>query len=200
MFLLKLFVKAAISLAILGAVVGIIGASGCGQYIPHEPEKPDIEIPDEKPGTDGSEDNENPEDPETTDQDKPEENAYVNTSLTVYDTLSGTFYFEYTGELNSVHVTATNVPDSAIIMINQPGIGNYAFTVGPAYKMTVVNGNAPSDWACWFAQMQRPLDTFTLTDGSAEFTLTVPATYLYASLGNSGNTVDLDFSLTLTTT
>ena len=37
MFLLKLFGKAALALALLGAAAGIIAASGCGSYIPHEP-------------------------------------------------------------------------------------------------------------------------------------------------------------------
>lgn len=189
MFLLKLFAKAAISLALLGAAVGIISASGCGSYVPHEPETPDIEQPDENPGTE-------PEEPDT---EEPEENNYVNTSLTICDTVSGTYYFEYAGELNAVHVTAKSVPTNARIYINQPGKGSYEFAAGTSYKITV-SGNAPTKWQCWFAQIQRPLDTFTLTDGAAEFTLSVPAAYIYADLSNSDGTVDLDFTLTLTTT
>lgn len=189
MFLLKLFIKAAISLAILGAAVGIIGASGCGSYVPHEPQTPGIEQPDENPGTE-------PEEPDT---EEPEESNYVNTSLTICDTVSGTYYFEYAGELNAVHVTANDVSANARIYINQPGKGSYDFAAGTSYKITV-SGNAPTKWQCWFAQIQRPLDTFTLTDGAAEFTLSVPAAYIYADLSNSDGTVDLDFTLTLTTT
>ena len=55
MFILKLFFKAAISLAILGTVAGIIGASGCGNYVPHEPETPGTVLPGENPTGPGEE-------------------------------------------------------------------------------------------------------------------------------------------------
>ena len=58
MFLLKLFAKAAISLALLGAAVGIISASGCGSYVPGEHDIIDMTKPA------------NPEDP-----DEPEEHT-----------------------------------------------------------------------------------------------------------------------------
>lgn len=188
MFLLKLFAKAAISLALLGAAVGIISASGCGSYVPHEPETPDIEQPDENPGTE-------PEEPDT---EEPEESNYVNTSLTICDTVSGTYYFEYAGELNAVHVTAENVPTNARIYINQPGKGDYNFAAGTSYKITV-QGDTPIEWQCWVGQLQRPIDSFTIENGVAEFTLTMPAAYIFAAVGSSG-TIDLDFTLTLQTT
>lgn len=188
MFLLKLFAKAAISLALLGAAVGIISASGCGNYVPHEPETPDIEQPDENPGTE-------PEEPDT---EEPEESNYVNTSLTICDTVSGAYYFEYAGELNAVHVTAKSVPANARIYINQPGKGSYDFAAETAYKITV-SGNAPTEWQCWVGQLQRPIDSFTIEDGVAEFTLTRQTAYIFAAFGDSG-TFDVDFTLTLQTT
>lgn len=46
MFLFKLFKKAAFALILLGAAAGIISASGCGNYVPQEPEPPDVQDPD----------------------------------------------------------------------------------------------------------------------------------------------------------
>ena len=198
MFLLKLFGKAALALALLGAAAGIIAASGCGSYVPHEPgtgtpgDTPGIEQPGENPDT------EEPDNPGTEEPEEPTEGNYVNSSLTICDTLSGTYYFEYEGDLNAVHVTAQNVPANARIYINQPGKGEYDFAAGTSYKMTV-QGTAPTEWQCWVGQLQRPIDSFTIENGVAEFTLTLPAAYIYTAPGSSG-TFNLDFTLTLQTT
>ena len=198
MFLLKLFGRAALTLALLGATAGIIAAGGCGKYVPHEPEQPGItdpETPDEDPDEPGKDPSE-PEDPEGPEE--PPEGNYVNSSLTICDVLSGTYYFEYIGELNAVHVTAENVPANARIYINQPGKGDYNFAAGTSYKITV-QGDTPIEWQCWVGQLQRPIDSFTIENGIAEFTLTMPAAYIFAAVGSSG-TIDLDFTLTLQTT
>ena len=144
MFLLKLFGKAALALALLGAAAGIIAASGCGSYVPHEPgtdtpgDTPCIEQPGENPDT------EEPDNPGTEEPEEPTEGNYVNSSLTICDTLSGTYYFEYEGDLNAVHVTAQNLPANARIYINQPGKGEYDFAAGTSYKKTV-QGTAPTE-------------------------------------------------------
>lgn len=188
MLLFKLLAKTALALALIGFGAGIIGASGCGSYVPHEPQTPDIEQPGETPGTE----------PEQPDPEEPEESNYVNTSLTICDTLTSTYYFEYEGELNAVHVKANNVSANARIYINQLGKGNYDFEAGTSYRITV-SGNAPTEWQCWVGQLQRPIDSFTIEDSVAEFTLTRQTAYIFAAFGDNG-TFDVDFTLTLQTT
>lgn len=179
-----------LALIFLSAAIGITCISGCGKYIPHEPEQPGIEQPGDPP--------EEPDIPGTEEPEEPTEGNYVNSSLTICDTVGGTYYFEYTGELNAVHVTAENVPANARIYINQPGKGDYNFAAGTSYKITI-QGDAPIEWQCWVGQLQRPIDSFTIENGVAEFTLTMPVTYIFAAIGSSG-TIDLDFTLTLQTT
>ena len=148
MFLLKLFGKAALALALLGAAAGIIAASGCGSYIPHEPgtdtpgDTPGIEQPGENPGT------EEPDNPGT---EEPETTSYVSTSLYVgdYSVSSASSMLNlltYTGELNNVHIQFNysteyepfeGITDRAYLSI---GTGSKAILeAGKTYTLTVTN-------------------------------------------------------------
>lgn len=155
MFLLKLFGKAAIALALLGAATGIIAASGCGSYIPHEPgtdtpgDTPGIEEPDDTPGENpGTEEPEEPDNPGT---EEPETTSYVSTSLYVgdYSVSSGNSMLNlltYTGELNNVHIQFDysteydplgGITDRAYLSI---GTGGKAILeAGKTYTLTVTN-------------------------------------------------------------
>ena len=155
MFLLKLFGKAALALALLGAAAGIIAASGCGSYVPHEPgtdnpgDTPGIEEPDDTPGENpGTEEPEEPDNPGT---EEPETTSYVSTSLYVsdYSVSSGNSMLNlltYTGELNNVHIQFDysteydplgGITDRAYLSI---GTGGKAILeAGKTYTLTVTN-------------------------------------------------------------
>lgn len=163
MFLLKLFGKAALALALLGAAAGIIAASGCGSYIPHEPgtdnpgDTPGIEEPDDTPGENpGTEEpdtpgTEEPEEPDNPGTEEPETTSYVNTSLYVgdYSVSSASSMLNlltYTGELNNVHIQFDysteyepfeGITDRAYLSI---GTGGKAILeAGKTYTLTVTN-------------------------------------------------------------
>lgn len=149
-----------------------------------DPEEPNEDSdPDDGPGT--------PEDTGTTEAD------YVNTSLSVKNL--SVYSYEYTGVLNAVHVTADDIVNGSMIIINEVDKGDYTFAAGSSYKMTVDDniGNIPAEWGCWFQPLQRPVDTFTLIDGEAEFTLTVEALYIFCNITSDNATINLDFTLTL---
>lgn len=155
MFLLKLFGKAALALALLGAATGIIAASGCGSYVPHEPgtdnpgDTPGIEEPDDTPGENpGTEEPEEPDNPGT---EEPETTSYVSTSLYVSDysvssASSMLNLLTYTGELNNVHIQFDysteyepfeGITDRAYLSI---GTGGKAILeAGKTYTLTVTN-------------------------------------------------------------
>lgn len=58
MFIFRILRRAISGLALLALAAGIIAASACGSYVPHEPgtdgpgDTPGIEQPDESPGED----------------------------------------------------------------------------------------------------------------------------------------------------
>ena len=94
MFLFKLLTKAAFALTILGIAAGMMGASGCGSYVPGEHDIIDMTKPA------------NPEDPdepgeEPTDPDKPAEpDTPEDVFFTIDDKTAtdGNFSFSYTDE------------------------------------------------------------------------------------------------------
>lgn len=159
MFLLKLFGRAALTLALLGVTAGIIAAGGCGKYVPHEPEQPGITDPN-TPGKDPEE----PEGPEG-----PEDN-YVYGYLRLEQGFGYGTIYEYTGEFNALHISEHISSGSGCVL----AIGNEnkeAFSGTNTFVLTF-EGSGPVVYE-WYAASNDGYDVeqIVFTNGSAQVTI-----------------------------
>ncbi len=174
------------------------------------------ENPEEKPDDgqdptepdDGEPDDQEPENPGEDQEPETPDGTYVNTSLIIADGVadSDKRYYNYSGELNSMHVIANNVPGNAIIFIDNP---EENLVAGSTYQLIITdNGTTPSDnvgfTAMWglfrFTGSLNPfveLKEIELSNGQAAFTLTEDYLYLCCAVGDENTTYNLDFTISL---
>ena len=176
MFLLKLFGRAALTLALLGATAGIIAAGGCGKYVPHEPEQPGITDPN-TPGKD---------------PDEPEGN-YVDGYIQIIDAFEQ--IAEYTGELNAMHITERVSSGSGCILAMGPTDADL-FTGGYSFKLTVeTNGPVIYDWFI-VSDDGSQTEQIVFENGSANITIENGAIFCNIS-GIDSVVFDIDLTITL---
>ncbi len=186
MFLLKLFGRAALTLALLGATAGIIAAGGCGKYVPHEPEQPGITDP-ETPGEDPDEPGEDPDEPEN-----PEGN-YVDGYIQINDAFEQ--IAEYTGKLNAMHITERVSSGSGCILAMGPTDADL-FTGGYSFKLTVeTNGPVVYDWFI-VSDDGSQTEQIVFENGSANITIENGAIFCNIS-GIDSVVFDIDLTITL---
>ena len=187
MFLLKILAKAAISLALLSAAVGIISASGCGSYIPHEPETPDIEQPDENPGTEPEEPDE-PEQPEI---------SYAYGSIEIIETLGEPALYQFTGELNAVHIVLEHMCSTLLLAI-APG-DEQPFAAGTSVEITAVNaGQTSLTWYMLYTDGDTADEQITFKNGKAAVTFKSDG-QIACLIEGTANNYAVDLTVTITT-
>lgn len=206
--LLKLLGKAIIILSLAGAAGGIISASGCGSYVPHKPDGPVIDLPDE------------PDEPdEPSEPDEPvEHDNYVNTTLFIADGDAISMWmtmslFDYKGEISDVHVQCnyysvpdpdTNKSNKAVVNIGTGGAP--VLKAGKSYELTIRDNDYTIPFGTKLklseltAGYYNIVKTIDFKAGTVTIKPQVDIWYLIADLFPSGANSDgvIDFYITIT--
>lgn len=184
MFILKLFFKAAISLAILGTVAGIIGASGCGNYVPHEPETPGTVLPGENPTGPGEE----PQAPEKT---------YPAATLQLIKTFGEQPEYEYIGELNAHRITLEGIMDMRLLVIAAENGENFS----EGTKLTLSYAGGPTATYTWYAVYDGTIadEPLEFTDDSVQVDFNSDGGLCCFIDGAQQGSYNIDLTITLTT-
>ena len=172
----------AAALAVL-CLFAAASASGCGGYVVHEPESPVLEQSGDSSSGSSS--------------DSPTEVMYINSNVIVQG--GTTTYYEYTGQIAAVNVTAY-VPDTSEIYINMPTTDNeFEFETGATYivEITFNSDYKFTEIGAWSASAQSVWGSFEIAAGICKIEITYATEYLIISLGSAGESVDLDFTISV---